>query len=52
MVVSTESESREERDRCCKAMIQIREEIRAIERKEIPVDQSPLHLALALRLIC
>ena len=45
MVEPTESESREELDRFCEAMIQIREEIRAIERKEISVDQSPLHFA-------
>ncbi|MBK8977858.1 MAG: aminomethyl-transferring glycine dehydrogenase [Planctomycetes bacterium] len=42
MVEPTESESKEELDRFCDAMIAIREEIRAIERGELSHDDSPL----------
>jgi glycine dehydrogenase len=42
MVEPTESESKAELDRFCEAMISIREEIRAIERGELAVEQSPL----------
>jgi glycine dehydrogenase len=42
MVEPTESESKAELDRFCDAMISIREEIRAIERGEMAVEQSPL----------
>ncbi|MDX1630259.1 MAG: aminomethyl-transferring glycine dehydrogenase [Thermoanaerobaculia bacterium] len=42
MVEPTESESKEELDRFCDAMIQIREEIRAVERGEIEAEASPL----------
>ncbi|MCA9961975.1 MAG: hypothetical protein KC443_23220, partial [Anaerolineales bacterium] len=42
MIEPTESESLEELDRFCEAMITIREEIRAIERGEIAHDDSPL----------
>jgi len=42
MVEPTESESREELDRFCEAMIAIRAEIAAIERGEMSLDASPL----------
>ncbi|MCP4358661.1 MAG: glycine dehydrogenase (aminomethyl-transferring), partial [Chloroflexi bacterium] len=42
MIEPTESESKAEIDRFCEAMIFIREEIRAIERKEISHEDSPL----------
>lgn len=45
MIEPTESESKEELDRFCNAMIQIRGEIQAIERGEMPLEKSPLHLA-------
>jgi glycine dehydrogenase len=45
MVEPTESESREELDRFCDAMLEIREEARAIERGELPVESSPLRHA-------
>jgi glycine dehydrogenase len=45
MVEPTESESKAELDRFCDAMISIREEIRAIERGEMAVEQSPLKKA-------
>jgi glycine dehydrogenase len=45
MVEPTESESKEELDRFCAAMISIREEARAIERGELPLDGSPLRHA-------
>ena len=45
MVEPTESESKEELDRFCAAMISIREEARAIERGELPLEGSPLRHA-------
>ena len=45
MVEPTESESKEELDRFCAAMIAIRDEARAIERGELPVEGSPLRHA-------
>jgi glycine dehydrogenase len=52
MVEPTESETLEEIDRFCEAMIAIREEIRRIERGEWPQDDNPLknapHTAAAL----
>ena len=52
MIEPTESESREELDRFCEAMIAIRDEIRAIERGELSAAESPLrhapHTALDL----
>jgi glycine dehydrogenase len=45
MVEPTESEDLAELDRFCDAMIAIREEIRAVERGEWPVDESPLRHA-------
>ncbi len=45
MIEPTESESKEEVDRFCEAMIAIREEIRAIECGELTVEQSPLRFA-------
>ncbi|WP_438952113.1 aminomethyl-transferring glycine dehydrogenase [Porticoccus sp.] len=42
MIEPTESESREELDRLCDALLQIREEIAAVERGEFPVDDNPL----------
>ena len=42
MIEPTESESRAELDRFCDAMIAIREEIRAVERGDVPYEQSPL----------
>ncbi|WP_437879438.1 aminomethyl-transferring glycine dehydrogenase [Pseudomonas sp. LRF_L74] len=42
MIEPTESESREELDRFCNAMITIREEIRAVERGESSRDDNPL----------
>lgn len=42
MIEPTESESKDELDRFCDAMIAIREEARAIERGEIPAEDSPL----------
>lgn len=42
MIEPTESESREELDRFCDAMLQIREEIAAVERGEYPLDDNPL----------
>jgi glycine dehydrogenase len=42
MVEPTESESKEELDRFCVAMIGIREEARAIERGEMTVEASAL----------
>ena len=47
MVEPTESEDLAELDRFCDAMIAIREEIRAVERGEWPVDESPLRHAPA-----
>jgi glycine dehydrogenase len=45
MVEPTESESKEELDRFCAAMVAIREEARAIERGELPLEGSPLRHA-------
>jgi glycine dehydrogenase len=45
MVEPTESESKRELDRFCDAMIAIRDEIRAVERGEWPVEDSPLRHA-------
>jgi glycine dehydrogenase len=45
MIEPTESESQEELDRFCEAMLGIREEIRAIEEGNIDVEQSPLRHA-------
>ena len=45
MIEPTESESKDELDRFCDAMIAIRDEIRAIERGEITAADSPLHHA-------
>ncbi|MDH4608676.1 aminomethyl-transferring glycine dehydrogenase subunit GcvPB, partial [Pseudomonas sp. BN102] len=42
MVEPTESESKEELDRFCEAMIRIREEIRAVERGELDAEDNPL----------
>jgi glycine dehydrogenase len=42
MIEPTESESKEELDRFCEAMIAIREEIRAIERGEMDAKNNPL----------
>jgi glycine dehydrogenase len=52
MIEPTESESKEELDRFCEAMIRIRAEIRAVERGEIDPKDNPLknapHTAAAL----
>lgn len=45
MVEPTESESQQELDRFCDAMIAIRAEIAAIERGEMKADESPLRFA-------
>ncbi|HUF36974.1 MAG TPA: aminomethyl-transferring glycine dehydrogenase [Anaerolineales bacterium] len=45
MIEPTESESREELDRFCEAMISIREEMRAIEEGRIDPVDNPLHNA-------
>ncbi|MBH3449112.1 aminomethyl-transferring glycine dehydrogenase [Pseudomonas putida] len=42
MIEPTESESKEELDRFCDAMIQIREEIRAVESGTVDKDDNPL----------
>jgi glycine dehydrogenase len=42
MIEPTESESREELDRFCDAMIKIREEIRAVENGELDKEDNPL----------
>jgi glycine dehydrogenase len=42
MIEPTESESKDELDRMCDALISIREEIRAIERGELDRDDNPL----------
>jgi len=42
MIEPTESESKEELDRFCDAMIAIREEIRAVERGQLHADDNPL----------
>ncbi|MES2821780.1 MAG: aminomethyl-transferring glycine dehydrogenase [Pseudomonadota bacterium] len=52
MIEPTESESKEELDRFCDAMIAIREEIRAVERGDLDPEDNPLknapHTALEL----
>ena len=45
MIEPTESESKAELDRFCDALIQIREEIRAVERGEVSAEQSLPHQA-------
>jgi glycine dehydrogenase len=45
MVEPTESEPKAELDRFCDAMLAIRDEIAAVERGEMPVEQSPLRMA-------
>jgi glycine dehydrogenase len=45
MIEPTESESKEELDRFCDAMIAIREEIRRVETGEWPRGQNPLEQA-------
>jgi glycine dehydrogenase len=45
MIEPTESESKDELDRFCEAMIAIREEIRAVENNTITAEQSPLRHA-------
>jgi glycine dehydrogenase len=42
MIEPTESESKEELDRFCDAMLQIRDEIAAVERGDYPLDDNPL----------
>ena len=42
MIEPTESESKEELDRFCDAMLQIREEITAVERGDYPLEDNPL----------
>jgi glycine dehydrogenase len=42
MIEPTESESKDELDRFCDAMIAIREEIRAVEEGRVPRDDNPL----------
>ncbi|MDZ5605138.1 aminomethyl-transferring glycine dehydrogenase [Pseudomonas sp. RP23018S] len=42
MIEPTESESRQELDRFCEAMVQIREEIRAVEDGRLDKDDNPL----------
>ena len=42
MIEPTESESKEELDRFCDAMIQIRQEIAAVATGELPADNNPL----------
>ena len=52
MIEPTESESKEEVDRFCEAMIAIREEVHAIERGEMDAQNNPLkhapHTAVVL----
>ena len=52
MIEPTESESKDELDRFCDAMIAIREEVRAVEEGRLPRDDNPLknapHTAAAL----
>lgn len=45
MVEPTESEGREELDRFCEALLSIREEIRAVERGDVAIEDSPLRHA-------
>jgi glycine cleavage system P protein (glycine dehydrogenase) len=42
MIEPTESESKQELDRFCDAMLQIREEIAAVERGDYPLEDNPL----------
>ncbi len=53
MIEPTESESREELDRFCEALVSIREEIRRIERGELASEDSPLaHAPHPAELVC
>ena len=45
MIEPTESESRNELDRFCAAMLAIREEIRAVQDGELSAEESPLRHA-------
>ena len=45
MIEPTESESKDELDRFCDAMLAIREEIKAVQNGEISAEDSPLHHA-------
>jgi glycine dehydrogenase len=45
MLEPTESESKEEIDRYCDALIAIREEARAVESGRVPIENSPLRRA-------
>jgi glycine dehydrogenase len=45
MIEPTESESKDELDRFCDAMLAIREEAAVVERGELTPEQSPLHYA-------
>jgi len=45
MIEPTESESKDELDRFCDAMINIRAEIRAVETGQFPIDSNPLKMA-------
>ncbi len=45
MIEPTESESKDELDRFCAAMLAIRDEAAAVERGELTPEQSPLHYA-------
>lgn len=42
MIEPTESESQDELDRFCDAMIKIREEIQAVENRKYPIEDNPL----------
>jgi glycine dehydrogenase len=53
MIEPTESESKEELDRLCEALVSIREEIRAIERGDHGEDDSPLkHAPHPAQVVC
>jgi glycine dehydrogenase len=53
MIEPTESESKQELDRLCDALIGIREEIRRIERGELPDEDSPLkHAPHPAEVVC
>ena len=45
MIEPTESESKDELDRFCEALLKIREEIDAIEKGQLTAEESPLHFA-------
>ena len=45
MIEPTESESKDELDRFCNAMLAIREEAAAVERGDLAPEESPLHFA-------